>query len=103
MLGPTSPFASKPLVLGGYPDTQCAFAGDVMLHETYTSCIKPDGIYEGKTIKASDVIELQRGGTGMCQSGCNRFMQPPLPMSLPGCPLQKGAINPRLCAGICQS
>ena len=36
-----------------------------MLHETYTSCIKPDGIYEGKTIKASDVIELQRGGTGM--------------------------------------
>ena len=40
-------------------------AGDIMLHETYTSCIKPDGIYEGKTIKQSDVIELQRGGTGM--------------------------------------
>ena len=41
-----------------------------MLHETYTSCIKPDGIYEGKTIKASDVIELQRGGTGvmLCQA-----------------------------------
>ena len=41
------------------------YAGDVMLHETYMSCIKPDGIYEGKTIKPSDVIELQRGGTGV--------------------------------------
>lgn len=40
-------------------------AGDVMLHETYTSCIKPDGVYEGKPIKPSNVIELQRGGTGL--------------------------------------
>ena len=39
-----------------------------MLHETYTSCIRPDGIYEGKTVKPGDVIELQRGGTGMYQT-----------------------------------
>lgn len=39
-------------------------AGDVMLHETYTNCIKPDGVYKEKTIKPGDVIELQRGGTG---------------------------------------
>ena len=37
-----------------------------MLHETYTNCIKADGVYEGKTVKAGDVIELQRGGTGTC-------------------------------------
>lgn len=62
-----------------HPDTHsdraCSFhemqtmrAGDVMLHETYTSCIRPDGVYEGKTLKPGDVIELQRGGTGMCWS-----------------------------------
>ena len=45
-----------------------SLAGDVMLHETYTSCIRPDGIYAGKTIKPGDVIELQRGGTGMYQT-----------------------------------
>ena len=35
-----------------------------MLHETYEKCIKPEGHYNGKKIKDSDVIELQKGGTG---------------------------------------
>ena len=42
----------------------CWHAGDVMLLETYEKCIKPEGHYNGKKIKDSDVIELQKGGTG---------------------------------------
>ncbi|CAL8463350.1 g2884 [Coccomyxa elongata] len=38
--------------------------GDVMLKETYKSCVQPEGMYNGVTIKDGDVIELKRGGTG---------------------------------------
>ncbi|KAK9815795.1 hypothetical protein WJX72_009551 [[Myrmecia] bisecta] len=38
--------------------------GDVMLHDTYQRCVRPDGRYDGVRIKEADVIELQRGGTG---------------------------------------
>lgn len=38
--------------------------GDIMLSETYKSCVKPDGHYNGKTIKDKDAIELKKGGTG---------------------------------------
>lgn len=38
--------------------------GDVMLHETYQTCVKPEGQYNGVRVKEKDVIELQRGGTG---------------------------------------
>lgn len=36
----------------------------MLLYDTYTRCVKPDGHYEGKRIKEKDVVELQRGGTG---------------------------------------
>jgi nitric oxide synthase-interacting protein len=39
-------------------------AGDVMLKETYKSCVQPEGMYNGVAIKQGDVIELKRGGTG---------------------------------------
>lgn len=38
--------------------------GDVVLKDTWEKCIKPDGSYQGKRIKESDVIELRTGGTG---------------------------------------
>ncbi|KAG1658385.1 hypothetical protein FOA52_010063 [Chlamydomonas sp. UWO 241] len=38
--------------------------GDVMLKDTYTKLVKPDGVFNGKRIKDSDVIDLQTGGTG---------------------------------------
>ncbi|DBA91103.1 hypothetical protein WJX77_006701 [Trebouxia sp. C0004] len=38
--------------------------GDVMLSETYKSCVKPDGKYNGHKIKHKDAIELKKGGTG---------------------------------------
>ncbi len=38
--------------------------GDVMLSETYKSCVKPDGNYNGYKIKDKDAIELKKGGTG---------------------------------------
>jgi hypothetical protein len=38
--------------------------GDVLLEETYEKCVKPEGRYNGTAIKESDVVRLQRGGTG---------------------------------------
>ena len=38
-----------------------------MLWETYQKYIKPEGVYEGITVGAEDVIELQKGGTGFAQ------------------------------------
>lgn len=35
-----------------------------MLYETYKSCVQPEGCYNGTAIKDSDVVTLQRGGTG---------------------------------------
>ena len=35
-----------------------------MCYESYVKCVKPDGKYDGKTVKEKDVIELVRGGTG---------------------------------------
>ena len=34
-------------------------AGDVVLKETYDKCIKPDGVWKGKTLHKGDVIELE--------------------------------------------
>ncbi len=41
-----------------------AGAGDVVLHETWKSCIAPEGHFNGVELGARDVVELQRGGTG---------------------------------------
>lgn len=38
--------------------------GDVMLEETYRTCVKPEGSFGGATIREKEVIKLQRGGTG---------------------------------------
>ncbi|KAK9832517.1 hypothetical protein WJX81_004354 [Elliptochloris bilobata] len=38
--------------------------GDVVLHETWKSCIAPEGHYNGIRVREKDVVELQRGGTG---------------------------------------
>uniref|UniRef100_A0A7R9YV45 Nitric oxide synthase-interacting protein zinc-finger domain-containing protein n=1 Tax=Chlamydomonas euryale TaxID=1486919 RepID=A0A7R9YV45_9CHLO len=38
--------------------------GDVVLKETYSKLIKPDGVMNGKKVRESDVVELQTGGTG---------------------------------------
>lgn len=35
-----------------------------MLHETYRTCVKPEGRYDGVRLRDKDVIELRRGGTG---------------------------------------
>ncbi|GAX79246.1 hypothetical protein CEUSTIGMA_g6686.t1 [Chlamydomonas eustigma] len=39
-------------------------SGDVLLKETYTKLVKPEGVFNGKKVKESDVVELQTGGTG---------------------------------------
>lgn len=44
--------------------TRCSGAGDVVLHETWKSCIAPEGHFNGAKLRDRDVIELQRGGTG---------------------------------------
>ena len=36
----------------------------MLLSETYKSCVKPDGHYNGKPIKEKDAVELKKGGTG---------------------------------------
>jgi nitric oxide synthase-interacting protein len=40
--------------------------GDVLLEDTYTKCVKPDGVFGNppKKIKEKDVIKMQGGGTG---------------------------------------
>lgn len=38
--------------------------GDVVLHETWKSCIKPEGQYGGAEVGDDEIVELQRGGTG---------------------------------------
>ena len=38
--------------------------GDVVLKETYETCVKPEGSYGGVAVAPEDVLELQRGGTG---------------------------------------
>ncbi|KAK9800268.1 hypothetical protein WJX73_010818 [Symbiochloris irregularis] len=38
--------------------------GDVMQRDSYDSCVKPDGVYNGFKIRPKDVVELRRGGTG---------------------------------------
>lgn len=38
--------------------------GDVVMKQTYEKCVKPDGIFDGRTIRAKDVINLKSGGTG---------------------------------------
>ena len=35
-----------------------------MLKKTYDKFVRPEGVYDGKKVSKSDVIELQRGGTG---------------------------------------
>ena len=36
----------------------------MLLSETYKTCVKPEGYYNGHRIKEKDAIELKRGGTG---------------------------------------
>lgn len=38
--------------------------GDVLLEETYKTCVKPEGRFEGIKVREKDVIKLQGGGTG---------------------------------------
>lgn len=38
--------------------------GDVVLKETWETCIRPEGSYGGQAVTDDDVLELQRGGTG---------------------------------------
>lgn len=35
-----------------------------MLKETWETCIRPDGSYQGVPVGPEDALELQRGGTG---------------------------------------
>ena len=35
-----------------------------MQRESYESCVKPEGTYNGFKIRERDVIDLKRGGTG---------------------------------------
>lgn len=35
-----------------------------MLYETYKKLVEPDGTYDGFKINKTDIIVLQRGGTG---------------------------------------
>lgn len=35
-----------------------------MLKQTYKKMVQPEGMYNGTAVKESDVIELQKGGTG---------------------------------------
>jgi nitric oxide synthase-interacting protein len=35
-----------------------------MLKDTYNRVVKPEGSYNGTAIRESDVVNLQRGGTG---------------------------------------
>lgn len=39
-------------------------SGVVMLEETYKTCVKPEGRYEGQKVREKDVVKLQGGGTG---------------------------------------
>lgn len=38
--------------------------GDVVLEDTYKTCIKPEGEFKGKRVSEKDVIKLLTGGTG---------------------------------------
>merc|ERR1712050_146988 len=38
--------------------------GDVMLYEVYKNCVEPFGLFRGYRILNTDIIELQKGGTG---------------------------------------
>lgn len=38
--------------------------GDVMHRETYKKFVQPTGEFNGRRVRASDVVELRRGGTG---------------------------------------
>lgn len=41
--------------------------GAVVLEETWRRCIKPEGSYNGVKVDESDILELQRGGTGFAE------------------------------------
>jgi len=43
--------------------------GDAISEDAYNRCIKKEGVYNGKKIKAKDVIKLQKGGCGFTASG----------------------------------
>lgn len=46
----------------------------MVLKETYDLCIKPDGAFNGKTLRKGDVVDLEGGGTGFAARDGERGM-----------------------------
>ena len=44
-------------------------SGVAMLESSYERFVKPDGVYNGKKVRAKDVIKLRKGGTGFAAGG----------------------------------